>query len=174
MNRQQRSLQRLVFSAMFCAVVFTATWISVPAPGIGNVNLGDAAILLSAWMLGGPWAAVASGLGAALADLVSGYAVYAPATFLIKALMVAAVIGIRKLGARTKGSGRLFRILGAIAAELVMITGYLLYEALVIGLGWAAVANIPFNAAQGAIGIVLGVAAYALLHRAGLSTEPRE
>ena len=174
MNKNQKRLQRLVFSAMFCAVVFTATWISVPAPAIGNVNLGDAAILLSAWMLGGPWAAVAAGLGAALADLVSGYAVYAPATFLIKALMVVAVIGIGKLGARTKRSDRLFRILGAIAAELVMITGYLLYESLVIGIGWAAVANVPFNAAQGAIGIVLAMAAYTLLRRAGISTEPRE
>ena len=159
---------------MFCAVVFTATWISVPAPAIGNVNLGDAAILLSAWMLGGPWAAVAAGLGAALADLVSGYAVYAPATFLIKALMVVAVIGMGKLGVRTKGSERLFRILGAVAAELVMITGYLLYEALVIGLGWAAFANVPFNAVQGAIGVVLAMAAYTLLRRAGISTEPRE
>ncbi len=174
MNKNQRRLQRLVFSAMFCAVVFTATWISVPAPAIGNVNLGDAAILLSAWMLGGPWAAVAAGLGAALADLVSGYAVYAPATFLIKALMVVAVIGIGKLGVRTKHSERLFRVLGAIAAELVMITGYLLYESLVIGIGWAAVANVPFNAAQGAIGVVLAMAAYALLRRAGISTEPRE
>ena len=159
---------------MFCAVVFTATWISVPAPAIGNVNLGDAAILLTAWMLGGPWAAVASGLGAALADLVSGYAVYAPATFLIKALMVVAVLCIGRLGKSASRSKSLFRILGAIAAELVMITGYLLYEALVIGLGWAAIANVPFNAAQGAIGVALAMGAYALLRRAGISTEPRE
>ncbi len=174
MNVKQKRLQRLVFSAMFCAVVFTATWISVPAPGIGNVNLGDAAILLASWMLGGPWAAIASGLGAALADLVSGYAVYAPATFVIKALMVVAAVCIGRLGKKNQKAKALFRVFGAIAAELVMITGYFLYESLVIGIGWAAIASVPFNAAQGAIGIVLAMAAYALLRRAGLSGEPRE
>ena len=168
MKTNQEKLQKIVYSAMFCALVFAATWISVPAPSVGNVNLGDAAVLLSAWMLGGAWAAVAAGLGAALTDLVSGYAIYAPATFLIKALMVAAVLGFCRLSVRASRSTRLFRILSAVLAELVMILGYFLYESLVLGYGWAALASIPFNAVQGALGIALAVATYELLDRAGI------
>lgn len=171
MNSKQKKLQRLVYSAMFCALVFAATWISVPAPSIGNVNLGDAVVLLCAWMLGGVWAAVAAGLGAALTDLVSGYAVYAPATLLIKALMVFTVLGVLRLGLGGSRPTRLRRILSGVAAEGVMILGYFLYESLVLGYGWAAVASIPFNAAQGAVGLALAVAVFELLDRVGIRID---
>ena len=63
--------------------------IKTPSPLKGYVNLGDGIVLLSAWVLPLPYGIVAAGLGSALADLFSGYTVYAPATFVIKALMAA-------------------------------------------------------------------------------------
>ena len=174
MNTKQKKLQRLVFGAMFCALVFAATWISIPTPTIGNVNLGDAVILLSAWMLGGVWAVLAAGVGAALTDLVAGYAIYVPATFLIKALMVLVVIGCRRFGSKTPRSDRFWRIVSAVMAEAVMVVGYFLYEALVLKYGWAAAANIPFNAVQGSLGIVLAIAVYELLIRAGIQISQKK
>lgn len=44
-------------------------------------------VLLCGWLLGPIYGTIAAGLGPALADIFSGYVVYAPATFVIKALM---------------------------------------------------------------------------------------
>ena len=173
MGSSREKIQRLVWGAMFCALVFAATWISVPAPSVGNVNLGDAAILLASWMLGGAWAAIASGVGAALTDLVSGYAVYAPATLVIKLLMSVVAMSLLRLGGRLSRRVWLLRVLSAALAEVVMIVGYFLYESLVLGYGVAAVASIPFNAVQGAVGIALALAAYELLIRVGFRIDPK-
>lgn len=45
----------------------------------GYVNLGDCAVLMSAWVLGPLYGGAAAGIGSALADLLSGYAHYVPA-----------------------------------------------------------------------------------------------
>lgn len=155
---------------MFCALVFVFTFLSVPA-GIGNVNLGDGALLLAAWTLGGPWAVVSAAMGAALADLVSGYALYAPATFVIKAAMTAVAILAIPLFDRLRLSARLCRFISAVLGEIVMVLGYLIYEAFVLGYGMGAVANIPFNAVQGGVAILLSGVLFELLIRAGMLSK---
>ena len=168
----QKRLRKIVFSAMFCALVFAATWISIPTPVVGNVNLGDGVLLLCAWMLGGAWAAVAAAVGAALCDLALSYAVYAPATLVIKALMVVVAIAVAKLCARRLHMHeRIARLISAVCAELAMILGYFAYEALALGYGIAAAANIPFNAIQGSLGIAVAFFVYEVLHRAGIKVE---
>ncbi len=80
--------QRTVISALFAALVCVTTMlIKVPSPFKGYINLGDGAILLSAWILPPAYGALAAGIGSMLADIFSGYAIYAPATFAIKALV---------------------------------------------------------------------------------------
>ena len=167
----RKRLRRTVLGAMFCALVYAATWISVPAPAVGNVNLGDGVLLLCAWMLGGVWAVVAAALGAALADLTMGYAVYAPATFVIKALMVLAAILIVHVLVKLRVPKWLSRVLSAVGAELLMIVGYFIYEALILQYGIAAAANIPFNAIQGAVGVSVACLCDAIMSRAGITPE---
>lgn len=168
MMNQQR-IRKLVISAVFCALVFAATWIYIPAPSVGNVNLGDGMLLLCAWMLGGPWAAVAAATGAALCDLVSGFALYAPATFVIKALMVVVAIGCFGLFQKLRLHATVCRALSAVCAELVMIVGYYLYESTVVLHSFiGAAANIPFNAVQGLFGIVLACVLYEFLARSAI------
>lgn len=165
----QKRIRKIVFSAMFCALVFAATWFSIPAPTIGNINLGDGVLLLCAWMLGGPWAAVSAALGATLTDLMGAYAIYAPGTFVIKALMVVVAILVCKLGSRLHISPRISRILSAISAEIVMILGYFLYESAFLGYGIGAAANMPFNAIQGTFGILVACIIYEILSHTGIS-----
>ncbi len=162
---KRNHIRGLVMGAMFCAMIFVATLIQVPAPGVGNVNLGDGMIILSAWILGGPWAILASALGAALADLATGYVIYAPATLLIKGAMAALAIGLGKWLPRCKMPSVLGRILSAVCVEIVMVLGYFLWEAFALSLGWGALASIPFNAVQGGFAIVLSLVAYAILVR---------
>ena len=152
-KKQNRRGRRAAFAALFCSLVFAATWISIPA-GLGNVNLGDALILATAWLFGGPWAVLVSGVGAALADLLAGYAVYAPGTLLIKATMVLVALGVR--GVTKRCPERLSRLLAGAAAELTMVTGYFLYESFVLSYGMgAALLSVPLNAVQGLVGLAV-------------------
>lgn len=165
---QQNKTFKLVLSAAFCALVFAATWLSFPAPTVGNVNLGDCMLIIGALVLGGPWGMVACAAGAALCDLASGYAMYAPATFVIKAVMVLIICLFVRLSQKAHIKSSILVIISAIAAEAFMAFGYFIYESMVLNYGWAAAANIPFNAIQGLINIVLAFLVYAALSKAGV------
>jgi len=140
--------------------------VRVPTPTKGYLNLGDAAVLLSGWMLGPIYGAIAGGVGSALADLLSGYPIYIPATFLIKAAMAFLVSLVPLRAAKgEEGRPRLGFMIAAPTAELLMVAGYYLYEAAVIGEGFAAAfAGVPGNAIQGLFG---AAGAYLLIELLG-------
>lgn len=84
-----KSYKNYVFSAMFAALVLMATmFIQVPSIN-GYVHIGDSIVYLAAAFLPMPFSILAAGLGAALADAMTPYIVYAPFTFVIKGLMAA-------------------------------------------------------------------------------------
>lgn len=147
--------QKTVIAALLAALVCVATMlIKIPSPLKGYLNLGDCAVLLSAWLLSPIYGFSAAGIGSALADLFSGYVFYAPVTFLVKGLMaIAACCVFRVL--RKKTGELASRLLSGTAAELLMILGYYLFEGVLYGFSAAAV-NLPANAVQGIAGLVLG------------------
>lgn len=154
--------RKLVLAALFAALNCMMTLIiQIPAP-TGYVNFGDCAGLLGAWVLGPVWGGGAAALGSMMADLLGGWAVYAPATFVIKFLSAALAACILHRLRGCKGM-----LLGALAAELLMAGGYFLYESVFLRLGAGAVASIPFNLTQGAVNVAAGVAAAMLLDRGG-------
>lgn len=137
------SVKRLVMTALMAALCCGATMVvQIPSPMNGYVNLGDCVVLLCGWLLPTGWAFAAAGVGSALADLISGYGVYVPATLLIKGLMALMTNKIKP------------RWLGALTAEAWMVAGYFLFACLMMGEGWAAAASIPGNLAQGAVGMI--------------------
>lgn len=152
----KNTTQKIVISALFAALICVATMlIKIPSPLKGYVNLGDGIVLLAAWILPLPYGALAAGLGSALADLFSGYVTYAPATFVIKALM--AVTAYLCYGLFTKKIKSIpSRVLSGILSETAMILGYFLFEGILYGFVPSLV-NIPANGAQGVAGIVIGV-----------------
>ena len=121
MNTRTR---KLVEAALLAALACVATMIvKIPSPLKGYLNLGDCIVLVAGWMLPPWYGALAAGLGSALADLFSGYALYAPATFVIKggmALVAFAVFGLL----RTRIGKFPSRLIGGILAELLMVMGY--------------------------------------------------
>lgn len=138
---------------MFAALVCVSTIIiRIPSPLGGYINLGDCFVIISGWILGPVYGFMAGGIGSALADLFAGYAVYVPATFIIKGVMalIAAII-IKKGDTLPK------KITAAALAEIIMIVGYYFY-AVILGAGFiAAVQTIAGNAVQGIFGAVVGV-----------------
>ena len=141
--------------------------IKIPSPLQGYINLGDCIVLLSGFMLSPIYAFLAAGIGSALADLLSGYAFYAPITFIIKGTMaIIAFYGFRLL---SKHCGKLWsRVISGTFAEIVMILGYFVFEGIMYGFA-ASVVNIPANAVQGAAGLVLGVALAKIFEKSKIS-----
>lgn len=149
----------LVMTALFAALGCVATMVlQVPSPNGGYLNLGDTVVILGAYLLGPVYGAIAGGIGPALADLLSGYTIYVPATLVIKAVMaILAAELYRVLGKKAWGM-----IVCAIVAEIPMVLGYWLFEAVLaavsgggslgVCLAGAAV-GIPSNLVQAAFGI---------------------
>ena len=149
------TLQRIVVSSLFAALVCVATMIiKIPSPLKGYINLGDCIILLSAFLLPIGYGFLAAGIGSALADIFSGYVAYAPATFVIKGLMAVVFFVILKLSSK-KIKSTPARLLSGICAELTMILGYFLFEGFLYGFAPSLV-NIPANGVQGIAGLILG------------------
>ena len=80
--------KKLVFTALFAALICVAAMvIKIPTPTSGYANLSDCMVLLSGWLLGPLYGFFAAAIGSAMADIFSGYALYAPASFVVKGLM---------------------------------------------------------------------------------------
>jgi len=155
MIKGNHATKRIVIAAMLAALTCVATMIiKIPSPLKGYLNLGDCVVLLAGWMLNPAYGFLAAGLGSALADLFSGYLVYAPVTFIIKGTMaLVAFYGFKFL--HNKIGNLLSRIITGVLAEAVMVLGYYVFEGFLYGFGPSLV-NIPANSIQGAAGLVLG------------------
>jgi uncharacterized membrane protein len=148
-------IRKIVFTALMASLICVATMIiKIPTPLHGYINLGDAIVLLAAWTLGPVYGFAAAGIGSALADILSGYAVYAPATFVIKGLMALdAWVVYRKT---KKTHSMILLCVSAILAELLMVGGYYLFEGILYGF-IPSLANIPANLIQALGGIIFGI-----------------
>ena len=146
------TLRRLIFSALFAAVIFVATlYLKVPLPVMGYVHLGDGIIFLAATLLPMPYAICAAAIGAAFADLMAGYTQYILATFILKALTAACFSAV-------KGNSVNIRNLIAIIPAIILNTGgYYLFEALIYDSFVSPLANIPFNVVQSVCGAIIFV-----------------
>lgn len=152
--------KNLSFMALFASLTCVCTLtIQIPLPAGGYFNVGDVFVLLSAWCLGPLYGAIAAGVGGSLADLVSGYAIYAPATLLIKAVVAAlSYILWKSFKNLVKNQEKELcpRTVSAILGELFMVVGYFLYDAMLYGFAGATVGLIG-NAMQGVCCALLAV-----------------
>ena len=147
--------KKIISASMLAALCCVATMIiKIPSPLKGYLNLGDCVVLLSGWLLSPGYAFLAAGVGSSLADIFSGYTVYAPATFIIKGVM-AVIAYICYKGLKNKLSVATSRIIGGTLAEIMMIFGYFVFEGFLYGFTPSLV-NIPANAVQGIAGILIG------------------
>ncbi len=160
----------LVMAAVMTAAILVMTFFpKVPVPATrGYVHLGDCMIFFAVLVLGWKRGAAAAGLGSALADLLGGYAYYAPATLVIKALM-AAVVGLFIQKAlskeRTRARLMLLETVGMALGGLVMVVGYYLVECVMYGNFVLPLAAVPMNIVQFVVGIIIAGALANALYR---------
>jgi len=156
-NMNNNRTKKIVFSALMAALTTAATMvIHIPSAFSGYIHLGDGMVLLSGMLLGPMAGAAAGGIGSMMADLLSGYAFYAPATLIIKAL-AAFSGGYLYKHLPSRGPARGFRVLPFLAAGVVcsaVVTGgYFIFELAVYS--WpAAISNVPFNLVQNLFSLI--------------------
>lgn len=160
------STKKLVFAALFAALVCAATMsIRIPTPGTGGyIHPGDALVILCGIFLNPASAFLAAGIGSCLADLLGGYVIYVPITFVIKGLVAfLASRAYRALSA--KGVNACLAVAGCGIIDILLVAGgYCICEIFLYGLG-AALAGVPGNVIQGLSGLIISSALYPLLQK---------
>lgn len=155
-------VHRVVMTALLAALTCVATMVvRVPSPTGGYVNLGDTVVLLGAFLLGPVYGAISGGIGSMLADLLTGYMAYAPATLIIKAAMAAAAA----VWYRASRGYRSSTVVSAILGEVPMVAGYWAYDAWLLGSMVGGAAGIPANLIQAVFGIAASVLLATLLRK---------
>ncbi len=140
-----------MMAALVCLLTFTVK-IPVPATG-GYTHLGDCMIFIGVLILGWRKAVPAAALGAALADLFSGAALWIVPTFIIKGVM-ALIMGV--LSERYLTSYRLGWLLGAVVGGCIQIIGYTVVKMIFFNLP-VALATIPNIVMQTTAAIMITV-----------------
>ncbi len=126
-TKQKIPVLQLCLTAVFMALICIATMvIQIPIP-LGYAHLGDCMILLATYLLGPVAGMIASGIGSAMADILTGYAIWAIPTFLIKGIMPwVAFFFFRK-------KSKFSPYMGAIFCLLFMILGYVVAGCILYG-----------------------------------------
>lgn len=150
---KDQKIRLMCIAGIFTAIVFVFTaYLHIPSH-TGYTHVGDGFIYLAACMLPLPYAMFVGAGGALLADCLTGYAIWAPGSIIIKTVAVlffsrksARIISIRNL-------------LALIPAWAVCIGGYYLYEALITGNFVAPLSGIPGYITQSVLSSILFVVA---------------
>ncbi|MDR1137893.1 MAG: TIGR04002 family protein [Synergistaceae bacterium] len=165
-GRQNRRVFNIALTGLFCALVFVMTAYFPRIPTLrGYIHIGDAAIYLAASMLPQPYAAAAAGLGGFLADALTGYAVWAPYTLIIKCCLTVAFT--------SKGEKFMNRrnIFASVAAFPITIAGYYIAAFIVSRNMAAALSEIPANAVQAAGSMILYILFAGCMDKTGVKTR---
>ena len=164
-NRNNKT-SLLVTTALLTALVFICTiLLRIPVGPDCYIHLGDAVIILSVLLLPIPYACFAGSIGASLADLIGGFAFWAPWTYVIKLLTVL-VLGIFIDKQKKNASDKTFlgistyEFFGLCIAGLVSVVGYFISELILFGNVVPAAACVPFNIIQVVIGAIIAELIY--------------
>lgn len=150
-------IKDLVTTALLVSMVFIATkFINVRLPvsiNGGLIHLGTGMLYIAAIVFGRKKGAVAGAFGMFLFDIISGWAAWAPFTFVIRGVMGYLVGTIANLKGRD-GKSFIFNLLAILAGGVWMIVGYYFAEVILYG-NWATpVTSIPGNVLQIVLGLV--------------------
>ena len=140
-----------------------------------EIRKGSGADILGVLLLGKKEGAAAAGLGSALADILGGYAFWAPWTLLIKIAMayISGFLIEKAELPKHAGSSRKRELAVLIpsmtAGGLVMCAGYLAAERIMYGSWTIAALSLPWNIGQFVTGIVVAATAKPLCDRINIS-----
>lgn len=124
LGSKSRTYEMVQIALMIALTCVLTMFVKIPSP-IGYTHAGDSMVFLAAVLFGNKKGAFIGATGMVLADILSGYAVWAPATLVIKAVM-AYIAGTIAYRGDYNGEDFKNNLLAFIAAGLWMIIGYYL------------------------------------------------
>ncbi|MCP3765026.1 ECF transporter S component [Domibacillus sp. A3M-37] len=139
----------LVINALFIALTVVATmFINIKLPIMGNgglIHLGNVPLFIAALIYGKKTGAIAGAFGMGLFDLLSGWALWAPFTFIIVGTMgfLAGLIAEKVPGKRI-----FVNTLAVVAALIIKIAGYYFAEVILYGNWIQPIGSVPGNVLQ--------------------------
>lgn len=142
---KNQKTRTMAITAMFTALITVMTaYFQIKTINSGYIHFGDSMIYLAACLLPGPYAVFAASAGGALADILSGAAVWALPTAIIKALntipFILAVKYLKKTGKTSKIITK-ETVIMAVASGIITIIGYWLAEGIMFGFAATTVAG---------------------------------
>ena len=145
-------IKLMCLSGLFAAIVYIFTaYFHIPSH-TGYTHVGDGFIYLAACLLPAPYAAAVGAVGALLADCLTGYAMWAPGSVVIKTLTALCF---------TSKKGKIVcprNLLALVPAWALCIGGYYLYEAMITGSFVAPLGGIPGYITQSILSSVVFIA----------------
>lgn len=152
MKRQNPAINISVIAILTAiTVVFTGFLPPIPT-GHGYLNLGDVAIFFAALTFGPYAGLIAGGLGTALADIILGYAQWAPISLIthgLEGLLIGLIISLGRKGNITK-------FFACIVGIITVAAGYFAGGTILNGAPEALLEIVP-NLIQASVGCILGL-----------------
>lgn len=153
-NKNNLSVSEIAVTGVCIALTFVATgFINIRLPIAANgglVHLGNVPLFLAAIIYGKRTGAFAGSFGMALFDLMGGWVLWAPFTFVTVGLMGFTVGAVTE-----KHHGFGWNVLAIAAACVIKIVGYYIAEGIIYGNWIAPMLSIPGNLVQIAVAAVL-------------------
>ena len=150
----------LVLSAMLITLVFVSTlFLNIKLPIAANgglVHLGSAMLFVIAILFGPKKGAIAGAFGMGLFDLVSGWTLWAPFTFLTRGLQ-GYIIGKIAWSKGRQGQSTALNITAILVSLPFMLAGYYICERVLYNSWIIPFASIPGNLVQNGVGLVIAI-----------------
>lgn len=160
--RNKKSLLKITYTAIFTAIILLATSVIKFSTGLGEgyIHLGDSFVYLTACILPFPYCLIAGALGGALADILSGYAIWAIPTMIIKMLNV---IPFALVCRKYKSNKILSKqtVLMTVLSGIITIVGYFVTECILYSVASATLSLLGNTIQTVASGIIFVIIAKA-------------
>lgn len=138
----------IAMSAVFAAATTIGTMVITIPVGPGVFNVGEIVIYTAAFLFGGVVGGLAGGIGAAAADVILGFGMWAPITFVVKGLEGFVVGQLAGPSTRSKA------IAVALGAPF-MIVGYFIAAWFLVGPPYAIGKELPMDVLQAVVGFAV-------------------
>lgn len=167
-SKTKFNAKEVAIYGLFIALVYIATTINIQIGSTsgGLFHLGNIMSFTIAMVFGKKAGAISGGIGMALFDLLSPYAIWAPSTLIIRFIMGYAIGYFAFKEAKSKKQSIINNSIGLVIAFVVLIGGYYIAEGILYGNWIAPLQSVFANVLQWVVGTVIAVPLSATL-RAG-------
>lgn len=167
-KKQKNKTFDMILTAMLIALIFVSTLllnIKLPITANGGlIHLGTGMLFIVSILFGPKKGAIAGAFGMAVFDLISGWTLWAPITFIARGVQ-GYIVGKIAWSKGRNGRNSGFNFLGALVSVPFMIAGYYVGERILFGNWIIPLASIPGDIIQNIVGMIVAIPAVVMLKK---------